>query len=81
MVSNDSGRIRSCEEQCRVQERLLLRGNTLGVVVASALELLAAGRSLPETNGIDTQTQLEGLAQDLRSWTADVRAVASEEAP
>jgi hypothetical protein len=67
-------RIRSAGEQERIQKNLLIRGNTLGGVVASALELLAAGREVD-------RAQLTSLASRLRAWTADVRAVASEEAP
>lgn len=67
-------RIRSEGEQERIQKRLLTRSNTLGGVVAAALELLAAGQEVDEA-------QLASLAADLRAWTADVRAVSSEEAP
>ena len=61
-------------ERMRVQERLLTRGNTLGGVVASVLELLAHGREFESE-------QLRRYAGELREWTADVRAVASEERP
>jgi hypothetical protein len=66
--------IRSLEEQVRVQERLLIRGNTLGGVVAAVLLLLANESEIPAE-------ELLGYANELRSWTADVRAVSSEEAP
>ena len=66
--------IRSDAAQVRVQERLLIRGNTLGVVVSSALSILVHGGEVP-------LHQLEGLRNDLDTWTRDVRAVASEEAP
>ncbi|MEA2255582.1 MAG: hypothetical protein QOG35_1627 [Solirubrobacteraceae bacterium] len=74
MSAPQADRIRTLEEQVRVCERLLARGNTLGGVVAAALDVLAAGR---EVSG----DQLRSLSADLRAWTADVRAVASEEAP
>lgn len=69
-----SDAIRTAEEQCRVQERLLLRGNTLGGVIASVLHLLAHDREVP----VDELLRYE---RELRGWTADVRAVSSEEKP
>ena len=70
----DTQRIRTAEEQVRVQARLLTAGNTLGGVVASVIHLLASGREIPAD-------ELLGYERELRSWTADVRAVLSEEAP
>jgi len=74
MTPSPSSGIRSDAEQVRVQERLLIRGNTLGGVVEAAFTILLTGGEVPHD-------QLTGLRDDLRGWTADVRAVASEEAP
>lgn len=74
MSEGGEARIRTPQEQVRVQKRLLTRGNTLCGVVASVLQLLADGREIPAD-------ELRGYERDLRRWTADVRAVSSEERP
>lgn len=63
-------------ERERVQEKLLIRGNTLGGVIAAVLMMVGDGRAdeIPED-------EIRGYEQELRAWTADVRAVASEERP
>ncbi len=73
-MSDETPRIRSDAEQVRVQERLLIAGNTQAGVVVAVLKLLADGREF------DPDELLQHAA-DLARWAADVRAVASEEAP
>jgi hypothetical protein len=59
----------------RVMKQLLLRGNTLAESVASLLALVEA--DVPESHGAPVRDYRDRL----RAWSADVRAVASEEKP
>jgi hypothetical protein len=73
-LGHSGGRIRSAEEEVRVQERLLIRGNTEARVIVALLGLLADGREF-------APDELRRHASDLKAWADDVRAVAGEEAP
>jgi hypothetical protein len=58
----------------RTMERLLTRGNKLAVLAGQALARVSAGNG----DSIERDDAWR-LSCDLRSWAADVRAVASEQ--
>jgi hypothetical protein len=60
--------------QARTLERLLVRGNTIAVVAAATLRGIVADHDIGEE-------EILRYADELMQWSADVRAVASEQMP